>query len=307
MIRGYSKEYIEDVLRIWCDTLPHDKVNRERLQKQLLDDPNFDEHLFLLEQRDGKTEGFVIGMVRKVPYYDRGLQSDTGWIVALGGNDTGVLQGLMEEMERRLWVGGVSKIIFGMYSPGYFMPGLDTGNYPDIHDMLKKRGYTFGQEHTAMYRNLFDYSVPQKYKDKEAQAQELGYIFLPYSEDKQEALLQFVQKHFTAGWIYNTKTLIEEGKAPEQIWICQSSHDEIVGFAQRGMWGNPCRFGPFGIHPEHRNHSLGSVLLSKMLYDMSCRGIYVVYFMSTDEAGRRMYERHGFLPYRTFTDATLLG
>ncbi len=305
MIIEYCKEYIEDILKIWCDTLTHDKVNRERLQKQLLDDPNFDENLFLIEQREGKIEGFIIGIIRKVPYYDRGLQSDTGWIIALGGSDTGVLQVLIEEMERRLRASGVRKIIFGMYSPGYLMPGLDIENYPAIYGLLKERGYTFGQEHTAMYRTLFDYSVPQKYRDKELSAQGLGYKFLPYSEDKQESLLEFVQKNFTAGWVHNTRALIAQNKAQEHVWLCQSSTDEIVGFAQRGMWGMPCRFGPFGIHPEHRNHSLGSVLLSKMLYDMSCKGLYIVYFMSTDEAGRRMYERHGFLPYRTFTDAIL--
>ena len=37
-----------------------------------------------------------------------------------------------------------------------------------------------------------------------------------------------------------------------------------------------------------------------MLYDMAKRGIYMMYFLSTNEAGARFYQRHGVKIYRTF-------
>ena len=47
---------------------------------------------------------------------------------------------------------------------------------------------------------------------------------------------------------------------------------------------------------------LGSILLDLMQLEMEKRGIYHMYFVSTDAPGRRFYERHGITVFRTFTD-----
>ena len=39
-----------------------------------------------------------------------------------------------------------------------------------------------------------------------------------------------------------------------------------------------------------------------MQLEMEKRGIYHMYFVSTDAPGRRFYERHGITVFRTFTD-----
>jgi len=44
------------------------------------------------------------------------------------------------------------------------------------------------------------------------------------------------------------------------------------------------------------------ILLDLMQLEMEKRGIYHMYFVSTDAPGRRFYERHGITVFRTFTD-----
>ena len=53
---------------------------------------------------------------------------------------------------------------------------------------------------------------------------------------------------------------------------------------------------------SQRNWGLGSILLDLMQLEMEKRGIYHMYFVSTDAPGRRFYERHGITVFRTFTD-----
>jgi ribosomal protein S18 acetylase RimI-like enzyme len=66
--------------------------------------------------------------------------------------------------------------------------------------------------------------------------------------------------------------------------------------------GNPMRFGPIGIAESARNYGLGGILFDIMQLEMSKRGIYQLFFMSTDIPGRRFYERHGVEVFRTFID-----
>lgn len=66
--------------------------------------------------------------------------------------------------------------------------------------------------------------------------------------------------------------------------------------------GNPMRFGPIGIAKEARNYGIGGILFDIMQQEMQKRGVYHLYFVSTDIAGRRFYERHGVKLFRTFVD-----
>ena len=56
--------------------------------------------------------------------------------------------------------------------------------------------------------------------------------------------------------------------------------------------------GPIGIDKNLRNDGLGSILLDFAQQEMVKRGIYHMFFISTDEPGRRYYERKGVRVYR---------
>lgn len=309
MIRPFTQEDLPEVVDLWNRTHCADKVTAERLQSHLLKDENFDEQLFLLDREAGVLRGFAVGLVRRKPYYDRGLEQGIGWVYAFGVlpefQRKGVASDLLHQLESRLKAWGAEKLVFGMYSPGYLMPGLDVEQYPKAAALLQGRGYRLGEEHISMYRTLFCYEVPQELQNKKELALQQGYRFTRCTPDKAEELLSFIKNWFTAGWLHNTKQLLQEGAPEDKIWLCIDPQGQIAGFAERGMGGIESRFGPFGIRPDCRSLSLGSILLSFVLYDMACRGIYLAYFMTTDERGAQMYARNGFTAYRRFRECIL--
>lgn len=309
MIRPFTPKDLSEVVDLWNHTHSADKVTGERLQNHLLKDENFDEQLFLLEEEAGTLRGFAIGLVRRKPYYDRGLEQGTGWVFAFGVSPEhqrkGIGTALLDELESRLRQRGAKKLVFGMYSPGYLMPGLDVEHYPAGAAFLQKRGYCLGTEHMSMYRTLFDYEAPPELQQKKALALQQGYRFERCTPKRAKELREFIQTYFTAGWLHNTKLLLQETHPEDKIWLCIDPQGRIAGFAERGMGGIESRFGPFGIRPDCRSLSLGSILLSYVMYDMACRGIYLVYFMTTDERGAQMYARNGFTVFRRFRECVL--
>jgi len=308
MIRQFETADLDAVVALWNETLVADKLTPDKLHAQLLCDDNFDPSLFLLHEAAGGLLGFAVGIVRRVPYYERGLQQGTGWLLAFGtapgARRAGVASGLLAELEARLALRGVTQLVVGLYSPGYFMPGVDTAQYAAAESLLRRRGYQFSERHTAMARTLFSYTVPAAVQKKRTHAEALGYRFMRCPGSRAGELIAFLKQWFTAGWVHNAEQLLQQGLLCRQTWLCIDPAGQIAGFAGRGMGGQACRFGPFGVRPDCRNLSLGSILLCDMLYDMSCRGLYLAYFMTTDAPGARLYARHGFAPYRSFTTCT---
>jgi ribosomal protein S18 acetylase RimI-like enzyme len=310
-IIDYSDCYRKNIVEIWNNSLVKDLVNMQDLARLISNDPNFDSTLCPLMIEETAIAGFAIGIKRKVPYYSRGLERDSGWIIASGVlpeyRSKGIGTKLLDYLEGRLYESGVQKIIIGSYSPNYFMPGLDCDSYPDARRLLTKRGYQLYDPHYSMYRVLFGYEIPEIVKLKKVEAEKKGYRFAAYTESDENALLEFLSENFSASWLHNAKTLITQNRAEDQTFLCFSPNGEIVGFVQRGMNNQSSRFGPFGVKESCRNHSIGSILLAHMLYDMAKRGIYLAYFMTTDEIGARLYKRFEFSKFRTFYDCKKFG
>jgi len=309
VLTALCDEEIERTVALWNRVLTSDKLTEARLRAQLLEDENYDPQLFLLAREGEKIIGFAAGIRRRVAYYERGLQPDTGWLLAFGvapeAQRHGVGSALLAELGQRFAAAGVRRLVVGMYSPGYFMPGVDCAHYPAARPFLAAHGCRFGAQHTAMCRTLFDYAIPENVQKKRAAAEAAGYRFARYADGQAETLCSFVQANFTAGWLNNAKELIRRGAAAQQTWLCFAPDGSLAGYVQRGMGDHPSRFGPFGVRADLRDAGLGSVLLALMLEDMSERGLYLVYFMTTDAAGARIYARYGFAPYRSFLEAEL--
>ena len=115
-------------------------------------------------------------------------------------------------------------------------------------------------------------------------------------------LLEFAKVEFGGGWKRNLLISMQNNLAEDNVLLCVDQNDQLAGFCMRQIDGNPMRFGPIGVMASQRNWGLGSILLDLMQLEMEKRGIYHMYFVSTDAPGRRFYERHGITVFRTFTD-----
>ena len=306
MIEKYKQDYEQQVVNLWNETCMFDLIDIKKFRRQILFDENFDEDLCYVAIKDEKVVGFILGVKRKFPYLERGLEPTKGWIsvifVAKEYRNQGIGQKLYDTVENKLKKMGVIEIVLGAYSPNYFFAGLDPENYHESIDFFEKNGYKAGAKHYSMGMNLHGYQVSEKTLVKKKKVEEKGYKFINFDYKYSLELLEFLKNEFGGGWKRNALIAMQKNKAQERILIVLNPEGKICGCSNRAIDDNEMRFGPIGISDNERNNGLGTILLELGMYEMAKKGIYRMYFVTTDENGRRYYERIGLKVIRTFID-----
>jgi len=302
----YRQEYESAVIDLWNKTLINDQIDVLKFRKQALFDVNFQEDLCVIAIDDKKVVGFILGIKRIFPYLERGLEPDKGYISVMFVDKAyqrkGIGTKLLKIIEDKLIVLGSKKIILGAYSPNYFFGGVDI-EYQGAINFFNKNGYFGNEEHYSMYRSLHDFNISDKIKAKEKDLlinEGIRVINFDYAYALE--LLEFARCNFGAGWKRNCLMAMQENKAQDYILLVLNQENKIIGFSTRAIDGNPLRFGPIGVSNDYRNKGLGSILLLEAMYNMKKRGIYHMFFVSTEKNGRRFYERHGIKVFKTFND-----
>ncbi len=305
-IVNYRQCYEKDVLDLWNKTLVADPITVEKFRRQALFDDNFDSELCYVAVEDGRAVGFLLATKRKFPYLERGLEPARGWInvifVEKHFRRKGVGRALVMKAEEKLKSMGAETITLGAYSPNYFFPGIDVDNYKDAVRFFETAGYKAGKENYSMCKSLHGYQISEETLEKLAKAEEAGFRFVSFEFGYALELLDFLKEEFGGGWKRNALISMQNNTAEDCILLVLDKEEKIVGFCMRMIDGNPMRFGPIGIKEETRNYGIGGILFDLMQLEMEKRGIYHLYFVSTDEPGRRFYERHGLTVFRTFAD-----
>ncbi len=305
-IQNYCQKYEKEVVDLWNKTLTADPITVYKFRKQALFDDNFDTELCFVAIEDGYTVGFLLATKRKFPYLERGLEPTRGWInvmfVAHNHQRKGIGEKLVKLAETKLKEMGAETVTLGAYSPNYFFPGIDKGNYAGAIKFFEKMGYQAGHESYSMCKDLHGYKISEASLSKLAKAQEAGFSFINFEYKYALELLEFLKNEFGGGWKRNALISMQNDTAEDCVLLGLNSKQEIIGFCMRMIDGNPMRFGPIGVKEETRNFGIGGILLDIMQLEMEKRGIYHMYFVSTDEPGRRFYERHGVKVFRTFVD-----
>lgn len=305
-IHQYSQRDEQQVVDLWNETLTADPITIEKFRKQALFDDNFDEKLCFVAKEGERVTGFLLATKRKFPYLERGLEPERGWInvmfVAEDCRRKGLGEILVKTAEVQLKEMGAKTVTLGAYSPNYFFPGIDKENYKEAISFFTEMGYNAGEESYSMCKRLHGYRLSEEGRSKLEKAKVAGYAFLPFDYSYALELLEFLKNEFGGGWKRNALISMQNNTAEDCMLIVLNKKKEIVGFCMRMIDGNPMRFGPIGVKAEARNDGIGGILFDLMQWEMERRGIYHLYFVSTDVPGRRFYERHGVEVFRTFVD-----
>lgn len=305
-ILNYSQKHEKEVLDLWNKTLSADLITVHKFRKQALFDDNFDTELCFAAVENDRVVGFLLATKRKFPYLERGLEPTRGWINVMFVDQEqqrkGIGEALVKRAEDKLRSMGAETVTLGAYSPNYFFPGIDKENYSSALKFFNKMGYQVGKESYSMCKDLHDYRISGETLEKLAKAQESGFSFINFEYKYALELLEFLKNEFGGGWKRNALISMQNNTAEDCILLVLDREQNIVGFCMRMIDGNPMRFGPFGVKGEVRNYGIGGILFDIMQMEMEKRGIYHLYFVSTDVPGRRFYERHGLKAFRTFVD-----
>ena len=305
-IINFSQMYEQEVVDLWNRACYFDSISLHKFRQQALLDDNFDENLSWIALKDGKVVGFLMATKRKFPYMERGLEPERGWInvifVDAEHRNQGIGQALYHKAEHALKDLGCTSITLGAYSPGYFFAGLDKHHYPESVSFFIKNGYHANEGHYSMGIDLHGYQIPKETLEKKKQFEKEGYSFVPFTYPYALELISFVRDEFGGGWKRNVMIAMRNGTAENTIILVLSPENKICGFVLSGGDGTALRFGPIGIAKELRSSGIGGVLLELKLYDLCTKGTYRTYFMTTDDPGRRFYERHGIRLIREYVD-----
>lgn len=301
----YNIKYRKNILELWNQELITDPLSAKRFLEKILLDENFDPNYCLVAlSEDNKAIGFIWSVVRKVPYGDRGTEPERGWIASIFVDKAYQRQGigsqLVNTVEEKMINNGIKNITLGAYSPNYLFPGIDKNNYPNAKPFFEKLGYEKHGEAVSMERSLFDFVKTQRYLDLYEKVLKKGYTLTSFSLDDAEELLEFLHTHFEGGWARNVQNAILNDKAHDTVLVLRDHKNEIVGYAQRAIDGNPDRFGPFGVMEALRGEGLGAVLFNEMLFDMLSKGISHAYFLWTSGNAQKFYESNGMNVYRDY-------
>lgn len=302
----YDQKYEAEVVALWNKELPADPITVHKFRQQALLDDNFDSDLCYVALEDGRVAGFLLATRRKFPYLERGTEPDRGWINVMFVDEScqrkGIGSQLLVRAEQDMKERGAKNITLAAYSPSYFFPGVDVENYKASEAFYQKHGYQPGKISYSMCKDLHGYRLSEETRKKLAEANAAGYRFEMFSWKYAVKLLNFARDEFGGGWKRNCLLTMQHDRAEDCILLVLDKDDEICGFCTRMIDENPMRFGPIGTAERVRNQGLGSILFDLAQLEMEKRGIYHLYFVSTDDPGRRFYERHGVHVFRTFVD-----
>ena len=299
----FNEKYESQVVSLWNECLYIDQIDIDTFRQKAILDDNFDPELSWLALDDEKVIGFIYGTKRKFPYLERGLEPERGWINVIFVHHKYRRQGIGTKLyilvETKLKELGVKEITLAAYSPSYFFYGVDDVNYSESGPFFKSKGYDAKELHYSMGMNLVDFVMPEHIVQKKKALEEKGYSFITFKNIYSLELLEFLKNEFGGGWKRNALLAMRNNTAENLIILVLNKEDKICGFSMSAIDGNPYRFGPIGVSAQLRNEGIGSVLLNYSFLHMKDRGLDRMFFMTTDEPGRRYYERNGLHVIRT--------
>jgi len=303
VIRGYRASDEAAILRVWNRGLLADPINATTWRAKVLLDPNFDREGCLVAEVDGDVRGFLLSLVRHVPFFNDGLEPDAAWITAFAvdpawhgrGIGTKLLAAAVDRLNRL----DRTSVALSPYVPNYFTPGADVRAYEKGIDFLAKRGFQIIERPISMRAELTGFSVPAPIAECLEHLRADNIEVRPVTHNDIAPLLDFIPRHFSWDWHREATGVFSDlynGDPRFAGMILAHQGDDVLGYAQhRGE-----RFGPFGVRPELRSRGIGRVLLATTLSEMLKKNYHAAWFLWTGDDAARLYAQLGFHEVRRF-------
>jgi GNAT superfamily N-acetyltransferase len=248
--------------------------------------------------------GFALRLVLRRPIENVGLRPEDGFITAFGVRPDfrhrGIGSALLEHSIEWFRSRQRKKILIAPYTPNYFVPGIDKEAYASGVSLFKKFGFEEYIEAIAMDAPISKFTIPEKVQEKEKKLLSEGIEIRPYRRDDLVDYLQFQGDQMPGPWLEDTRrNLIDltRGLFDGDAIFLALDKGKIIGFCQ--FEGS--HFGPFGVNDEYQGRGIGSVLLSKTLYQMRIKGYHCAWVLWTGmRAAEGVYGRLGFTITRKF-------
>lgn len=269
------KDLLDDLRNLMNLCLWRDFIGVRLFRKVTTEDPNFEHKYVLVALDKGTPVGFVHGVRRIAEPKDQlGPHREIGWIKAFGTlrelADRSLLHELLSTIEERLRGDGCRFLRVSDFASWYIAPGVDV-RYELYNEVLVERGYDTVGRSVNYELDMMEFRYPG-YVERLKSALVREGVNIYKVEERDEALLKFVESKFSSFWRLEVSMAIDEEQGGA---IAAEVDGEIVGFSVYGSISESW-FGPVGVDPDFRGKGLGTVLLYDTLLEMRKRGVRVV-------------------------------
>jgi mycothiol synthase len=302
-IRAYAETDEAGLLRTWNSGMYADPINATTWRSKVLLDPNFDREGCLVAEMEGEVRGFLLSLVRRVPFFNDGLEPERSWITAFAVDPAwqrqGIGRSLLHAALDRLRSLGRTSVALAPYVPNYFTPGADVATYGPGIDFLTREGFEVIERPISMRAELTGFTAPNPVQERQQALLAEGVEVRPVTPADIAPVLDFIPRHFTWDWHREATGVFNDlyNGDPRFVGMIVARQDgEVLGYAQhRGE-----RFGPFGVRPDLRSRGIGRVLLAETLARMLQKNFHAAWFLWTGDDAARLYGQLGFHQVRRF-------
>lgn len=296
-IISYNYKEHSSLMQLIKDIFPEEQISQKTFNEVILCNIHFNPNYIRIAKVNNAPVGCIIGTC--IEY------SHTGYIQLMGvlkdyrGQGVGSL--LLQSIRKNM---GCSTIRFCDYPYNYIIPGLDIISHAAAIHFLETRGFEIETQVDAMKLTLADYTGTEHDLARKNSLSDAGYEIKLFDNKMFPALIVFCQKKMQKDWLFTLQRGYFQQRLHNSGYVCiKKDTQKIVGFAFFGIVnGDLCRFGPIGVDPEFRGHSVGALLLYSCLIRQKELGLESSYFLwcNKDTPAWYMYLKIGFKVFRTF-------